>query len=502
MIPPELEAEILRLHHAEKWPVGTIARQLGVHHSTVKRVLAQAGLPAGRRSARPTLADPFIPFIVETLEKYPRLCASRLYAMVKERGYAGGPDHFRSVVARYRPRRPAEAFLRLRTLPGEEAQVDWGHFGTLQIGRAERRLVGFVCVLSYSRHLFLRYYLGNDMPHFLRGHVDAFTFFDGVARTIKYDNLKSAVLERRLDAIRFHPTLLELAAHYRFEPRPVAVARGNEKGRVERAIRFVRTSFFAARSFRDLDDLNRQAHDWCLSTAAERSWPEDRSRKVGEVFEEEKPRLMKLPPDSFPCEERVSVKVPKSPYVRFDRNDYSVPHAHVRQTLVVVASLDTVRIVAGNQVVATHARSWDKGRQIEDPRHIEALVAHKRQAREHRGIDRLAHAAPSSQRLFEEVALRGGSLGGTTSQLLKLLDRYGPHELERAIAEALKHDAPHLGAVRQILDRNRFAAGKPPPVPVRVPDDPRLRDLVVRPHSLTGYDRLSEEDDEPDPARS
>ncbi len=456
MISPALEAEILRLYHAEKWRVGTIARQLGVHHSTVKRVLAQAGLPEGKRASRPTLADPFIPFIVETLEKYPRLCASRLYAMVKERGYAGGPDHFRTVVARYRPRRPAEAFLRLLTLPGEEAQVDWGHFGTLTIGSAERRLVGFVCVLSYSRHIFLRYYLGSAMPYFLRGHVEAFEFFGGVPRTLKYDNLKSAVLERRRDAIRFHPTLLELAAHHRFEPRPVAVARGNEKGRVERAIRFVRSSFFAARSFHDLDDLNCQALDWCRSTAGQRRCPEDRDRTVHDVFEEERTKLLELPPDRFPCDERVPVKVPKSPYVRFDRNDYSVPHTHVRRTLLVVASLDTVRILNQNQLVAEHDRCWDKGRQIEDPRHLEALVAQKRQARKHRGIDRLAHAAPFSSRLFEQLALRGANLGSVTSRLLTLLDRYGPHELEQAIAEALERDAPHLGAVRQVLDQNPF----------------------------------------------
>ncbi len=150
--------------------------------------------------------------------------------------------------------------------------------------------------------------------------------------------------------------------------------------------------------------------------------------------------------------------------------------------------------------MAEHDRCWDKGRQIEDPRHLEALVAQKRQARKHRGIDRLAHAAPSSSRLFEQLALRGANLGSVTSRLLTLLDRYGPHELEQAIAEALERDAPHLRAVRQVLDQNRFAAGKPPPVPVRVPDDPRFRDLIVRPHSLTDYDRLfKEEDDAEDP---
>ena len=88
------------------------------------------------------------------------------------------------------------------------------------------------------------------MASFLRGHVEAFSAWGGCPRVVLYDNLKSAVLERVGDAIRFHPTLLAFAAHYRFEPRPVAVARGNEKGRVERAIRYVRDAFFAARSFR------------------------------------------------------------------------------------------------------------------------------------------------------------------------------------------------------------------------------------------------------------
>ena len=126
MITPERAAEILRLHHAEKWTPGTIAQQLGVHHSTVRRVLAQAGQAAGLTSARPSIADRFVPLIEQTLEKYPTLRASRLYAMVRERGYPGGPDHFRHVVARYRPAPAAEAYLRLRTLPGEQAQVDWG----------------------------------------------------------------------------------------------------------------------------------------------------------------------------------------------------------------------------------------------------------------------------------------------------------------------------------------------------------------------------------------
>ena len=187
MIPEELEARILRLHHAEKWPVGTIAPRVGVHHSTVRRVLAQAGLRAGRESSRRSMADPFVPFIEATLKKYPSLTASRLYDMVRERGYPGGPDHFRVIVARYRPRKPAEAYLRLRTLPGEQAQVDRGHFGKLRIGQAVRQLLAFVMVLSWSRQVFVRFFLGAHMENFLRGHVQAFETFGGVPRVLLYD---------------------------------------------------------------------------------------------------------------------------------------------------------------------------------------------------------------------------------------------------------------------------------------------------------------------------
>jgi transposase len=313
MIAAETEAEILRLYHAEQWRIGTIATQLGVHHCTVRRVLAQAGLPAGTTAVRPSIAEPFIPFMIATLEKYPRLRASRLYEMVRQRGYPGRPDHFRAIVARYRPRPKAEAYLRLRTLPGEQGQVDWGHFGKVRIGRAVRPLMGFVMVLSWSRHVFVRFYLGAAMANFLRGHVDAFAFYDAVPRVLLYDNLKSAVLERRRDAIRFHPTLLELAAHYRFLPRPVAVARGNEKGRVERAIRFARDSFFAARTWTDLDDLNAQALAWCRGIAADRRCPENRARTVREAFAEERPRLLALPSNPFPTTSASRSRSPAPP---------------------------------------------------------------------------------------------------------------------------------------------------------------------------------------------
>jgi transposase len=500
MIGKDREAEILRLHHAEKWPVGTVAAQLGHHHTTVRRVLAQAGLAAGLVAVKSSIADPYMAFILATLAKYPRLCASRLYVMVKERGYPGGPDHFRSIVARYRPRPQAEAFLRLRTLPGEQAQVDWAHFGKIRIGGATRPLVCFVMVLSYSRQIFLRFFLSAAMPAFVRGHVEAFAFFGGVARVVLYDNLKSAVLERVGDAIRFHPTLLAVSGHYRYEPRPVALARGNEKGRVERAIRYARDAFFAARTYIDLDDLNAQALAWAQGEAADRRCPEDRTRAVREVFAEERDKLLPLPGDAFPADERVEVEAGKTPYVRFDLNDYSIPHDYVRRTLVVVASPSEVRVLSGMDVIATHPRCYDRGRQIEDAAHVEALVAQKRQAREHRALDRLHHAVPRSRELLRLVAERGGNIGRTTFGLTRVLEAHSAEEVDAAVAEALARDTPHVGAVRQALDRARAARGEPPPLSLHLPHSPKLEGLVVRPHALSTYDQLTKNTSDKEPS--
>ena len=498
-IGAELEAQILRYYHVEKWRCGTIARQLHVHRGTVQRVLAQAGLPRVGAVLRPSQIDAYLPFIHETLKKFPSLTASRLYAMVSERGYRGNLHHFRHQVALHRPRPVAEAYLRLRTLPGEVGECDWAHFDRLQIGRARRPLMAFVMVLSWSRQIYLRFFLDARMDSFLAGHAGAFAAWSGLPRIIKYDNLRSAVLERQGDAIRFNPQLLAFAAHHHYEPRPVAIARGNEKGRVERAIRFVRDAFFAARKFTDLDDLNAQAALWCAGPAADRPCREEPTITVREAFAREQPSLLALPENPYPCELQLAVKVGKQPYVRFDLNDYSIPHTHVRRTLTVRADPGRVRILDGTDLLATHERSYDRGAQIEIAAHLDALVASKREARHHRGLDHLAHAAPASRTLMLRAAERGANLGNITAQLLRLLDRYGAAELQAAIEETLSSDAaPHQNPVRLALERRREARQVPPPVAISLPEHVRNKDTLVTPHRLDIYDQLNGAHDEHD----
>ena len=212
---------------------------------------------------------------------------------------------------------------------------------------------------------------------------------------------------------------------------------------MERAIRYVRTSFFAARRWRDIDDLNAQALAWCHGIAADRPGPEDRSITVREAFERGRGSLMALPGDCFPAHDRVEVAIGKTPYARFDLNDYSVPHTHVGRTLVVVATLEEVRILDGTDVIASHPRGFDKDACIEIPEHIAELARHKRQARRLRGQDRLVRAVPGSERLLADAAMRGDNIGAIVAALLRWLDAYGAAELEAAIGEALKRGVPH-----------------------------------------------------------
>jgi hypothetical protein len=212
--------------------------------------------------------------------------------------------------------------------------------------------------------------------------------------------------------------------------------------------------------------------------------------------------LLALPANPFPSEERIAVSVHKTPYVRFDLNDYTIPHTRANRTLTVLASLDIVRILDGQEVIASHPRSFDRGAQIEDPAHVAALVADKRAARAHRAQDRLQHAAPSTQALFVRAAERGAHLGVLTRGLLQLLASHGAAALEAAIAAALAEDAAHLGAVRHFIDQHAHARGQRPPIAVALPPDPRLP-LCVRPQPLCDYQQLatasSDEPTDPQP---
>ncbi len=490
MISPELIADIRRYFFAEHWKVGTIASELKLHPDTVKRAIE-----AERFKSRPSISlptDPFLDFIEQTLRQHPHLRATRLLEMLRDRGFQGNIHQLRRVVRRLRPL-STEAFLRLSALPGEQAQVDWASFGTVTVGRATRRLSCFLLTLSYSRAFYLEFFFDQQMENFLLGHVKAFADLGGVPRNILYDNLKSAVLERHGDAVRFHPRLLELCGHYHFAPRPCNVRRGNEKGRVERAIRYVREAFFAARPFSTIEHLNRQALEWRDRVTLDRRFPDNDSRTVGQAYEQERPCLIPLPSHAFETDLHTPIRSGKTIYVRFDLNHYSIPHSMAGRPLTLLASPSMVRLLDGQTEIARHRRSYDRGQRIEDPAHIAALLEVKRKALGATAVSRLSHAIPNIEPFLEAAFGRGESVARQTTALLTLLDDYGAQALTAAIAEALQQQTPRAASVAFILNRRRKATRSPlPPRTVDLSRHPHLRDFSVPSHQLEVYDELTD----------
>ena len=494
-IDPETEHLILRHRLVDGWPVGTVAAQLGVHHDVVRRVLREHGAPPQQPAVtRARMIDPYLPFIEQTLADYPQLHASRLHQMVRQRGYQGSEGHFRRLIAQLRPRKVPEPFARLSMPPGEQAQMDWGHFGKVTVGRAVRPLYAFIMVLSWARMCFVRFFHDMQQCSFLRGHVEAFDFFGGVPRRVLYDNLKSACIERVGRAARFNEPLLQMASHYGFAPVLATPGRGNEKGRVERSVRYVRTSFFAARAFTDLVELNAQALTWSREVSAERRWQDDDRTTVGAQFEHERGLLRPRPRAPHETAMAVQARVGRTPYVRFDTNDYSLPCEHTRRVVTLLAEPERIRVMVEGEVVAAHPRSFDRRATIEDPAHLQGLRDFKARAREGAGMHRLQRAVPATELMLERAAERGHNLGSLVAALLELLDMYGAAAMQRAVTEVNDSDRVGVSQLRVVLEAHARAAGRTPPRPVTV-RHPRAREVTVAPADLSTYDNLSEEED-------
>jgi transposase len=484
-VPPAIEAEIRRLFFAEHWKVGTIARQLDVHHDVVRRVLGL--LPPPEATEPPALRlDPYREFIAAQLEQYPRLRATRLFDMIQPRGYRGSVRTLRRWVARTRPAPPPEVFLRLQPLAGEQAQIDWAHVGAIPVPGGERSLWVFLMVLAYSRALWAELVFELSADSLCRSLVRGTAWMQGSARQWLFDNAKAVVLERHGDAARFHPDLLDLASHYHVQPRLCAVGQAPQKGRVERAVRYLRERFFAGRRITDLAAGNRELARFLEEIALPRPHPVFKDRSVADVLAEERPRLLPLPATPAATDRVLSVAADKTASVRFDTNLYSVPPAAAAKTLSLVANDTQVRILDGTLEVARHPRCWGRRQVIELPEHREQILRLKRAAQELKGRDRLRALVPSIDTLYARWIDAGRSLRHTTAFANRLLDLYGEAIFLHAVAEILARGLHDPGALAQLCEQQRRARSRPVPIEITVPSHVPDRDVI--PHNLEDYD--------------
>jgi len=486
-IDPSKEHEIRRLHDVEKWKRGTIVAELGVHPDVVDRVLDRGAERALVVAPRPSLVDPYAPFIDETLKAHPRLRATRLFDMIRGRGYEGGIAILRRHVAEVRPVPRGEVYLWTERLIGEQAQVDWAHVGSLAVTGGTRPLWVFVMLLAYSRAMWAELVFDLTVESLRRSLVRAARFFGGVTRQWLFDNPKTVVLARHGDAVRYHPGLLEIAGALRVQPRLCRPRRPTDKGGVERANRFLHDRFFAARSIPSIDDGNRQLLAFIRDIADVRPHPRFRDRSVAEVFAEEKERLLSLPATLPQTDLVAPANVDTTAFVRFGTNLYSVPPRYARCTVTLVASDTQVRLLDGANVVAKHERSWGKHQRVEDPEHRRELLEQKRTAQIPKMRDRLLAQVAGIDALYTRWVEVGRNVGLMTARTGKLLDLYGAEVLGQAVAAVLARGLHDPGALALRCEEVRRAADKP--VPVALELGPHVPDCDVTPHDLGQYDR-------------
>lgn len=487
-VSSEIEAEIARLYHAEHWKVGTISEQLGVHEDVVHRVIGEkVPTESPATPAVSPLIAPYQGIIAETLARYPTLRASRLFDMISDRGYGGSTRTLRRYVFGMRPRKSREASLRLNPLIGEQSQIDWAHVGDIRMpGGGTRPLWLFILVLSWSRAMWGEFCFDMTVHSLLRSLTRAARALGGVTRQWLFDNPKIVVLERYGNAARFHPMLLQLASGLCVQPRLCGPYRGNEKGRVERKIRFLRDRFLGGREIHSVEQGNQELLTFINRIAHQQKHPEFRERTVADCLREEQERLLAIP-DPLPCTDLIiPVAVDKTAFVRFETNLYSVPPDFVEQTLTLAADDQTVRILRGAEVVAEHTRSFDRKQKIEDPRHRAELIRRKQSATPSVKRDTLRAACPGIDVLFERWVEAGRNVGSMSALTHRLLDLYGAVVFGQAIAETLSRGIHDPGAIGVLCDKYRRANAQP--VPINVPLGDHIPDREVVPHDMGDYD--------------
>jgi len=494
MLPAATQAEILRLAYAEHWSLSKIARHLAVQRASVRKVVRRRSVALTRAPARPrtTVLTPFHARVPALLGRDPTRSAVTILQALRAEGYQGGISALRALVRRLRPGPAHEAFMPLTFAAGEVAQIDWGEFGDVfGIGR---QVHAFVLVLAYSRLLTVLFTFSQTLEAFLRCHEAAWTFVGGCTREAWYDSAPTVVAERQGKLVRFPPRFLAYAGHHGFRPVACAVGAPQAKGRVEDAIKYLRTNFWPGRTFRDLADLNAQAQAWRDGIANQR---EHRvTRKIPSLLvAEEQPRLLPLH-EPYDTDEVRSVLVRPTCQVPFDGNRYSVPWRLVGKPLTLRADAETVTCWYDTHPVARHPRCWERGQDVANPAHTEGLLATKPGARAQWQVQAVEQLGPAARQYLDVIRAGTRSLHAELDHLLLLATVYGSVQVEAALAALLAQAIVGSDHVAQWLKLQQAAPVAPPPLALT---DPRLQVPAGRP-DLQRYDvLLLDADRAPDP---
>lgn len=484
MIDYETFCQIRLLHDQKHLKASQIAAELHLDIKTVEKWVHQKTYRQRQSPKRQSKLDPFKKQIIALLDRHP-YTAQQLFQQLQQKGYAGGYSILKDYVRIVRPvRKPA--FLMLEFAAGECAQVDWGQYDSVPVGSTRRRLSFFVMVLCYSRMLYVEFTLSEAMDHFLSCHRHAFEFFGGVPEKVMIDNLKVGVLRHLSgEKAQFNPHYLDFAAHYGFQPVACNVGKGNEKGRVENGVGYVKKNFLSGLEILSFESVNPAAVQWRDTVANVRIHGETGQKPLA-LLEKEKPLLKPLPPMPYDCAVIQPITVSRCCHITFQSNRYSVPYLYASQRLTLKIQPDQLFLFHHEKLVATHLRRYDRGQRITNPDHLKELQTQRQQARNQTLLLAFLHLCPESEPYCRKLQEKRLNAPHHIQKIVALSEIYGPDKTARAIQDALRFEAIGCEYIANILAQREQPTATPGALHLTRRQD--LLDLEIAAPDLSPYE--------------
>ena len=491
-VTAEVQAAILALFYSDKRSVRWIARKYGINRATVRRIVQRKVVLTERAERRPysSILDPYKTEIDRVLALEDLYTGSAILNRLRELGYSGGITVVRDYLRQKRKEvvRPKQAFLRLEFAPGETAQVDWGEFGDV-FGDGVK-IHCFAMVLAHSRLVYLEFTRSEKFEDFIRCHENAFRFYGGAPRECWYDNLSTAVTERVGNLIKFNARFFAYMGHHHIRPHACNVARGNEKGRVEDLIKYIRLNFWPARKFSDLADLNAQAFKWRDEICNQREHRSTRQIPRLHFERDEKPKLMPLNQHWFDTDEILTRVVPSDFHVIYETNRYSVPWTLAGIAVTVRVNAESVRVFYDKQLVTGHERSYLKHKVFTKDEHQKGLFDRKPGAtRETWQVAAVKSIGPRMIDYIELLKAGERSLRSELARILALATVYGEDNVHKAAISLLERGIIGVASLEVTLKANHHPSTSDlQPEPIKFENERLNR--VVPPVDLRRYDVL------------
>lgn len=461
------EVTMIRSLAAQGQSVSAIARAVCADRKTVRGVLAKGEQDKDAQKESPSILDPFKPYLMGRLE-VADFTAQRLFQDLQTMDYKGGYDLVKRFVAPLRAEKHRKAVRRFETLPGQQAQVDWGEkFGWIEIDDVRKTLFCFSMVLGFSRRQYIEFTISRNLPTFLLCHVHAFEYFGGVTAEVLYDNLKTAVLSNLEGVVTFQSEFSDFASYYGFVPRACRPYRAQTKGKVERPFPYIRSNFFLGRSWTSLADLNNHARVWLDQTANQRVHGTT-FEKPADRFLKEQDHLRPLPAQRFHAVEMTFRSSTRDCLISYEGNFYSVPHRYAaRRGLRVEVAEDRLEIYHQDQRIALHALCRGKHHRIVDPKHLEGMQPETCLTPTQKRLEEIRSLGPVAVRFLDELVSRETKfLPWHLKKIQQCLFKVGPDLVQAAMEQCMRFDAYDAKAIENICRKRRYKEGHGEPMPI------------------------------------